>query len=280
MELEIITDSASDILQSEAKELGIKILPLKTIFSDSEYLDGVTISHEEFYKKLIETNEFPKTSQISPFDYEEEFKGYVGKEVIVITISKKLSGCYQSAIIAKADNENIYVIDSENVAIGEQILVRYAVELRKKGLRAKEIVNMLQKAKKDICVVALLDTLEYLKKGGRISATVAFVGTMLSIKPVVAIKDGKVVMVGKARGSKNGHNMLRKEIFNYGGVDFALPYCAAYTGLSDHLVKKYLEDSKDLYEDKTSYVPIRTIGSTIGTHVGPGAIAVAFFKKK
>ena len=280
MEIEIITDSASDILQKEAKKLNIHILPLKTIFSDREYLDGVDLSHEDFFKKLIETREFPKTSQISPFDYEEEFKKHEGKEIIVITLSRKCSGCYQSAKIAAEDNPHIHIIDSENLSIGEQILVFEAIKLRDKGLSVDEIVSRLEVIKKDICVVALLDTLEYLKKGGRINAAQAIVGTMLSIKPVVGVKDGKIVMLGKARGSKNGHNMLRKLMADAGGVDWSMPYLAAYTGLSDHLVKKYIDDSKDLYTIPVEDIPIRTIGSTIGTHVGPGCIGVAFYKNK
>ena len=279
MKIKIITDSASDILQEDGKKLGIDILPLKTIFSDEEFLDGVTITHEGFYKKLIETNEYPKTSQISPYDYEECFKKYKDCEVIVITLSKKLSGCYQSAMIAKEEFDNVSVVDSENVAIGEQILVKYAIELANKGLSKDVIVNELNKCKKNIKVIALLDTLEYLKKGGRINAATAFVGTMLSIKPVVSVKDGKVVLVGKARGSKNGNNMLRKLIGEYGGVDFNMPFVSAYTGLSDAMLIKYLEDSQDLYNFDMNDIPISTIGSTIGTHVGPGAIAVAFFSK-
>ena len=125
--------------------------------------------------------------------------------------------------------------------------------------------------------MALLDTLEYLKKGGRISSTVALAGTLLNIKPVIAVEDGEVAILGKARGSKNGGNMLMTQVEKAGGIDFSKPFCLAYTGLSDALLKKYVADSASLYEGKADYLPIHTIGSTIGTHVGPGAIAVAFF---
>ena len=279
MNVKIITDSASDILQEDGRRLGIEILPLKTIFLNEEYLDGVTISHEEFYRKLIETNEIPKTSQISPFEYEECYKRNKDHDLVVITLSKKLSGCYQSAMIAKEEYSNVYVVDSESVAIGEQILVKYAIRLAALGESAKAIAEKLNIAKKNIKVVALLDTLEYLKKGGRISATQAIVGTILSIKPVVGVKDGKIVMLGKARGSKNGNNMLRRFVKDSGGIDFKMPFVTAYTGLSDAMLKKYLDDSKDLYSLDQKDIPISTIGSTIGTHVGPGAIALAFFKR-
>ncbi|MFA6796816.1 MAG: DegV family protein [Bacilli bacterium] len=278
MKVKIITDSASDISQLEASELGINVMPIKIIFKEEEFYDGVTINNEEFYKRLIEGEDFPKTSQISPYEYEQEFKKYEGEELIVITLSKHLSGCYQSALLASKNFSNVHVIDSASVTIGQQILVKYALKLSTEGKRAKEIVDLVELAKKDLCLVAVLDTLEYLKKGGRISATTAFVGTILSIKPVVAVKDGKVKMLGKARGSKNGNNMLRKIVKEKGGINEDLPYKVAYAGLSDSSMKKYLKDSKDLYSAKVSDVPVGTIGATIGTHVGPGAVAVAFFK--
>ena len=166
-----------------------------------------------------------------------------------------------------------------NVSIGEQLLIKYAFQLINEGKNIQEIVDELNSIKDKVLPIALLDTLEYLKKGGRISYAKAFVGTILSIKPVCAVLDGKVTPVGKARGSKNGNNMLR-EMVRKVGVDFTKPFCAAYSGLDDTLVKKYLEDSKDLYPDiDIKDIPIRTVGSTIGTHVGPGAIAVAFFRK-
>lgn len=278
MSIRIITDSASDILQSDAQSMGITVLPLKTIFSTGEYIDGVTLSHSEFFEKLIELGEISKTSQITPFEYEEEYKKYPNDEIIVITLSSKLSGCNQSANIAAAEFDNVYVVDSLNATVGERLLVEYALRLIKEGKSAKEIVDILNKEKDNICLIALLDTLEYLKKGGRISSTTAFIGTLLHIKPVITVKDGKVESLGKARGSKNGNNMLRKLVTEY-GMDLSLPYEVAYSGLTDVLLKKYLEDNKDLYEGDIKNLPLRTIGSTIGTHVGPGAIALAFFKK-
>lgn len=278
MSIRIITDSASDILQSDAEKMGITVLPLKTIFSTGEYIDGVTLSHNKFFEMLIELGEISKTSQITPFEYEEEYKKYPNDEIIVITLSSKLSGCNQSANIAASEYKNVYVVDSLNATVGERLLVEYALRLIKEGKSAKEIVDILNNEKDNICLIALLDTLEYLKKGGRISSTTAFIGTLLHIKPVITIKDGKVESLGKARGSKNGNNMLRKLVTEY-GMDLSLPYEVAYSGLTDVLLKKYLEDNKDLYEGDIEKLPLRTIGSTIGTHVGPGAIALAFFKK-
>ena len=280
MSVRIITDSASDIYQSEALELNIDVLPLKTIFGTEEYRDGIDLSHEGFYHKLIESDVLPTTSQIPPFDYEEAFRAAVenGDDVVCITLSSKLSGCFQSATIAAEEFPGrVVVVDSLNVAIGQHCLIDLAVKARDAGKSAAEIGAILDKEKHNIRLVALLDTLEYLKKGGRISSTAALAGTLLNIKPVIAVEDGAVAILGKARGSKNGGNMLMSQVEKAGGIDFSKPYWLAYTGLSDALLNKYIEDSSSLYKNKTNYLPVHTIGSTIGTHAGPGAIAVAFF---
>ncbi|MDO4169741.1 MAG: DegV family protein [Lachnospiraceae bacterium] len=280
MSIRIIVDSACDITQEEAKKWNLDILPLKTIFGDEEYLDGVTMSHTQFFEKLVETDVLPTTSQIAPYEYEEKFAEIVnnGDTAICITLSSKLSGCYQSANIAVEGYEDqIIVVDSENVCIGERILIQLADKLRKEGKTIQQIADILNQKKKDIRLIALLDTLEYLKKGGRISKTVAMAGKLLSIKPVIAVENGEVTILGKARGSKSGKNMLTEFVKKTGGIDFDCPYCLAYSGLSDKLLKKYVEDSENLYKGNAEEFPISTIGSTIGTHVGPGAIAAAFF---
>lgn len=275
----IVTDSACDLLPHQGQERNITILPLQVMFGEESYYDGIDLDHDAFFKKLIETDVFPKSSQITPFEYKKVFTDIIekGEEVVCITLSSKLSGCYQSAFIAASDMEGVYVVDSLNASLGERILVELAVELRDKGLGAREICGELEEAKKRIKLVALLDTLEYLKKGGRISSTVAFAGAVLSIKPVISIVDGAVVLLGKARGSKNGNNKLIEMIQNDGGINFDMPFCLAYTGLSREMLDKYIEDSNFLYEDKVDSLPITSIGCAIGTHIGPGAIAAAFF---
>ena len=151
-------------------------------------------------------------------------------------------------MIAAEDYENIYVVDSTSVAIGTGILVELALKLLDEGLDAKEIAERLEEEKKNIVIVALVDTLEYLKKGGRISKTVAFAGTVLNIKPVLSVIDGEIDMLGKARGSKMGNNLLVQEIEKAGGVDFSKPVLLGYSGLSDALLLKYIEDSKHIWE--------------------------------
>ncbi len=276
--IRFITDSASDM--NHPRE-DVTILPLHIRFGDDEYADGVTISHREFYEKLIECDTLPTTSLVSPAVFEDAYEQAVsaGETVIVITISGKLSGTCQSARIAAEDYEGkVFVIDSMNATIGERILVEYGLQLKDQGKSAEEIVSILEKEKSKIHTMGLLDTLEYLKKGGRISSTVAFIGGALAIKPEDAVSDGEIIMHGKARGSKNGRNFQIREIEKADGVDFSRPFCLGYTGLSDELLQKYIHDSEHLWKDYAKELPISTLGATIGTHVGPGAVAVAFFE--
>ena len=280
MSVRIMVDSACDLTKMQAEELGLDYISLKTIFGEEEYLDGTTLSHEEFYEKLIECGTIPTTSQIPPYEFERKFREIkeAGDVAVVITLSSLLSGTYQSAVIALEGYEDcIYLVDSLNVSIGEQNLVKYAVRLRNQGMNAPEIAEELNKVKHNICVLAVFDTLEYLKQGGRISKSAAWAGTMLSIKPVISVVKGEVIVLGKARGSKNGNNLLMENVRVSGGIDFSMPYCLGYSGLDDSLLQKYIKDSATLWEGKTDKLPISTIGSTIGTHAGPGAIAVSFF---
>ena len=287
MSIHIITDSAADIAPSSLFAAGrtrenLTVLPMTVTFGETEYQDGVTLTHKQFYEMLIESDTLPVTSQIPPFTFEEAMRKVIenGDTAIVITISGKLSGTWQSAMTA-ADNfgDSVYVVDSENVTIGEHILIDYAFELIDRGMSAADIVTELNLAKKRIHLVALLDTLEYLKKGGRVSSAVAFAAGVLSIKPVIAIQGGEVVMLGKARGSKQANNLIAEQIKKAGSIDFSMPYLLGYTGLSDALIQKYIEDNSALWKHETDQLPVRSVGGTIGTHAGPGAIAVAWFSK-
>ena len=279
MNTRIIVDSTTDLMP-EVKGR-VSVVPLTVHFGDEEYIDGVTIDHKSFYEKLVETDVHPTTSQATPAAFMAEYEKVraAGDSAVVITLSAKLSGTYQSAVIAVADFENIYVVDSASATIGAAVLTELALRYLDEGLEAKEIAARLEEEKKRILIVALLDTLEYLKRGGRISKTVAFAGAVLNIKPVIAVSDGEIMVLGKARGSIMGNNLLEQEIEKAGGVDFSAPVLLGYTGLSDLLLRKYIEDSRRLWEEGLDEVRFTTIGSVIGTHAGPGAIAVAFFKK-
>ena len=281
MKVRIITDSASDLTPPYRAE--VTVLPMTVTFGTEEFQDGIDLNHKQFYEKLIEGEDLPTTSQISPAQFEEAFSQAVeaGETVVAVVLSSKLSGTYQSACMAAGEFPGkVFVVDSENATIGERVLVERALQLVDEGLEASAIAAQLDREKEDIRLVALLDTLEYLKRGGRVSASVALVGGLLSIKPVVAVREGEVVVLGKARGSKNGNNLLVQEIQKTGGVDFTRPYKLGYAGLDDSLLQKYIQDSAKLWEGRVDALPIGTVGGTIGTHVGPGAIAVAFFQKR
>ena len=277
MKTRIIVDSTTDLMPEDKER--VHIVPLTLHFGDQEYMDGVTIDHKTFYEKLIESDVLPTTSQATPAAFEKEYEAAKeeNEAAVVITISSKLSGTYQSAMIAAADYENIFVVDSGTAAIGGGILTELALKYLDDGMDAEAIAKQLEEDKKKILIVALVDTLEYLKKGGRISKAVAFAGTLLNMKPVLSVADGEIAMLGKARGSKMGNNLLVQEIQKAGGVDFDKPVLLGYTGLSDALLQKYIEDSRRLWEQGISNVRYTTIGSVIGTHAGPGAIAAAFF---
>ena len=280
--IKILVDSASDVDLQEAEGAGVYLIPISVRFGDEEYQDGINLTHREFFEKLIESDELPQTSQINEAAFAEKFEFLTadGSEVIAIKLSSGLSGTYNSAVRAAKNFNGVYAVDSLNACIGERILLQYAMRLVKEGvLSAAEIVAELDKSKHKIQLLAVLDTLQYLRKGGRISSVAAFAGELLSIKPVVSVVGGEVRLAGKAMGSKKGNNLLTQLVDKCGGIDFSMPYALGYSGLSDAYLQKYLRDSEKLWKDNTDSVPAYMIGSTIGTHVGPGAIAVAFFAK-
>lgn len=280
MSVRIVVDSTADVTDEIRAKLSV--VPLTVHFGEQEYVDGITINHKQFYEMLVETDVLPTTSQPSPDAFAQVFRQAqeAGEQVVALTVSSKLSGTCQSAMIAAADfPDSVWVVDTKTVAIGCGILAELAVRLKEEGLSASEIVARLEEERENIRVIALLDTLEYLKKGGRISKTVAFAGGLLSIKPVVTIQDGEIHILGKARGSKQGNNLLVTEIQKAGGVDFTKPLMLGYTGLSDALLEKYVLDSGALWDGHGDCIRSTPISSVIGTHAGPGAIAVAFFKQ-
>lgn len=278
MNVKIIVDSTADMRPEVAAKVGI--VPLSVYFGDREFVSGVDINPKQFYEMLVESDTLPTTSQPAPYLFEEAFEKAVseGYEVVCLTCAGKLSGTNQSANIAAAEFEGkVHVVDSCTIAIGLGILTEYALELAAQGLSAEEIVWKLLRKREKIKVLALVDTLEYLKKGGRISSAVALAGGLLNIKPVISVNGGEIKLLGKARGSRQGNNLLVQEIQKAGGVDFAMPVMLGYTGLSDALLQKYIQDSADLWKDNVENLPVSIVGSVVGTHVGPGAVAVAFF---
>ena len=283
MSVKFIFDSACDLSKQQAEELGALFVSLKTKINGNEYADGVDITPHEFYRQLAVAKEMPTTSQVTPAEYIDAIKKALTEadEVVILTISGGLSGTVQSAKIAAADYEGkVFVVDSMNVTIGEQIMVEYAIQLQQKGLSGKEIADELERVKGRACVMGRLETLEFLQKGGRLSKTSSIVGTVLNIKPILALEDGVVISKAKARGAKAANVALMDLANQKGGIDFSMPYLLAYSGEEQTSLDEFIVQAGDFIPEEYPPERIRTLGSTIGTHVGPGAVVLAFFAKE
>lgn len=277
MAVRIVTDSTVDIAEQYKKSF--TVVPLTVSFGETVYIDGVTLNKQDFYQKLVSSAELPKTSQATPDAFGKVFRELQekGEEAVVITVSSRLSGTYQSACIAAEDYPNIRVVDSMNVSIASGVLAEYALRCAADGMGLDELAQHLTQKRDEIGLVAMVDTLDYLKKGGRISGAAALAGGVLNIKPVITVKGGEIAILGKARGSKKANNLLAKQI-NRDGVDFSMPLLLGYTGLSDDMLRQYIRDSQALWKDHVDTLDCVQLCSVIGTHAGPGAVAVAYFK--
>ena len=279
--IRILTDSASDILPAEAEQLGVTVIPLNVTLEDGTVLrDGVDMTPSAYYEILAGCRKLPTTSQPSPELFENFFleAAAAGDEVIGIFLSHALSGTYQCAKLAAdmANVDNVLFVDSGHVCLSEALLVRLAVQLRDSGKTAGQITAILEHAKEHLHLVAAIDDLKYLRKGGRLPAAVAVAGGMLGIKPIITIQDGKVAMAGKARGLPGAYVALFKKVEELGGINPAFPALAGYTVSPREVtpIQTYLRDNLQ-QED----LLVRQIGCVIGTHAGPGAFGIAFFDK-
>ena len=279
--IRILTDSASDILPAEAEQLGVTVIPLNVTLEDGTILrDGVDMTPSAYYEILAGCRKLPTTSQPSPELFANFFleTAAAGDEVIGIFLSHALSGTYQCAKLAAdmANVDNVLFVDSGHVCLSEALLVRLAVQLRDSGKTAGQIAAILEHAKEHLHLVAAIDDLKYLRKGGRLPAAVAVAGGMLGIKPLITIQDGKVAMAGKARGLPGAYVALFKKVEEMGGINPAFPALAGYTVSPREVtpIQTYLRDNLQ-QED----LLVRQIGCVIGTHAGPGAFGIAFFDK-
>ncbi len=284
MSVKIIVDSASDIGLRFAKEHDLGFAPLKTNLGGVEYRDGIDITPDVFYGMLEANKELAHTSQVNTGEFADLFACEVqaGNDVVVITLSSGLSGTCQSARVAAAEYpDRVFVVDSLSATAGEQVLIARAIALRDEGKTAREIYEELDVLRKKARLFVRVETLEYLKRGGRISKTAALFGGLLSIMPVLTLdEEGKLETVGKARGMKMSHKMMNDSITAAGGIDFSMPVVITYAGdIADGTVQKYLDDSKEIYEGHEDQLMIGQLGCVIGTHTGPGAIVVSFIPK-
>jgi len=279
MRVKIIVDSSVD-LAPELRQRAT-VVPLCVRFGDREYQDGVTITPEVFYKMLAQSQELPTTSQPTPAAFEDAYREAVeaGYEVLCITIASKLSGTYQSATIAAEEFPGkVFVLDSRTAAIASGVLAAYAIQLADQGMGAEEILHVLMEKRKQVRLYAMVDTLEYLKKGGRLNSAVAVVGGLLNIKPVITLNEaGEIQVAGTARGMKKAFSLLNQACAENGGIDDTMPAMLGYTGQSDENLHKYREESMEIWNPET---PETVVCSVIGVHAGPGAVAAAFFCKE
>lgn len=279
MAVKLIIDAGCDLSQAQAQDLGVILVPMTVHFGDEEYRSGIDLTHEEFYNKLAKSKELPTTSQPTPYHFEQVFQQVKdsGNEAVVLCVSSSLSGTFQSATIAAADfSDCIYVVDTRAVSIAQKILLDYAISLKKHGACAKEIAAELEKKKADVCAYGAVDTLEYLMKGGRLSKAAGAVGSVLGIRPILYLCDGELAVAGKARGPKAAITMTHNLIAEV-GIDYSMPVGIGYTGNDASVIDPYLNASNSVWAGYD--VPVYNVGSTVGTHTGPGLFIVAFFKK-
>lgn len=278
--IQIVTDSTSDITPVQARERGLRVVPLKTIFGQREYLDGVELTAADFYDQLAASDELPHTSQPTPYQFEQVFREILanGDQVLCVVISGKLSGTCQSAEIAReaCGGADIAVVDSNTTILGLRLLVDRALQLRDRGLGLAELADALARERERIRIFALVDTLEYLHKGGRLSKTAAFTGTLLGIKPIIGLKDGGLGVFGKARGRQRGFEAVFAQVERDGGIDLTRPVWLGYTGSREAFVPFAALAQRKLPAIALGESPV---GSTVGAHVGPGAAAIAYFSK-
>ena len=274
--MHILTDSASDITLEEAKLLKIDIVPLTTTFGDEVLPQESHEDFDKFFKRLMESDTLPVTSQPSPAAYLEYYNKY-DEDILVITLSTGLSGTYNSANLAKdtSGKDNIWIVDSKTAILGQRILVEHAVKLRDEGKSVQEIAEKLESIKDRVLTFGALDTLKYLKMGGRIPTTLATVGEFLRIKPTIVLQDGELKELGLSRGRKKAVEMLQHQIDKY-GIDTDYPIYFGYT-LDRENGAEFMEETEMKYNiNDAKMVPV---GGIIGTHVGPNCLAFAFVIK-
>ena len=275
----IIADSTCDIELDQQQKLNIDIIPMHLFFEGEEFIDGVTITTKQFYEKLETTPELPKTTQITPAVFSEIFKKYIdnGDEIVCLTLSSELSGTYQSAKIAQKEisPNKIFVIDSRTVTFGFGLIVHEAIKLRDKGLSAKEIFDEIEVLKDKQILYGIVDTLKYLSMGGRLSRTSAVIGTVLKIKPVVFIGEGKIVSIGKERGYSKSKDFVLKKISENKIDTSRLVIFGASKDMT--LRENFMKETLPILKVE-NYIEMK-LGAAVGTHAGPNCVGIAYFKK-
>lgn len=279
MGIKILTDSVADIPNEIVVSLDIEVLPLTVNFEDGSYKDGVEITREEFYKKLSMVKKIPTTSQVTPGEFINVFQSLTssGDEVIAILLSSKLSGTYSSAVTAKEHlkNDRITVIDSKYVAFAEGLMVIEAARMAKKGCSKSEIIDRVAYMRENLECKFIIDDIEYLKKGGRLTTGQALIGKLLNIKPILTMEEGRLVFHDKVRGKKKAIkwilDLISENNYNLEEKTVGLFHSDCHEFLID--LQKELNSNFKVKEIIES-----NVGAVVGSHAGPGCIAIAFIK--
>ncbi len=277
--VKILTDSSCDLDYKTAEKLGIEILPIKVHFDEDSFIPHIDISNNEFYEKLSGVDKLPTTSQISPDVFEECFSRHIdnGDEIVGLFISRELSGTFGNAVNVskKFDENSIFIVDTLNTTFGLALLIAEAVKMREEGLSAKEIGMKITELVPRLCLVASVETLKYLKMGGRLSSGAAIVAGILGIYPIISVVNGKVQAIGKARGQQAAFKLMEKHIKEVG---ISSDYGVSFGNANDEDLGKKTIKYFSPYIGKRDVMKVE-IGGVIGTHVGPGATGIAFIKK-
>lgn len=279
--LQIITDSAADITRTEAEQLDIHIVPINIEFDDGYCAQETTEDFERFYQKLQTSENLPTTSQPSPDEYLALFQQAQanGDEVLVLTLSSGLSGTVNAVNIAKSfiDYEPIYIVDSHLAIAAQRILVEYAVALREKNLPTEQIVTELENIRDRITVNGMIDTLLYLRKGGRIPASLAIMGDALRVKPLIVLEDKILKTMGKAMGREAGKRLIHKR-FEAHQPDPAFPIYFVYTS-NKELAEEFMAATIEQYSLQNFRTRLVPVGGVIGTHIGTDGVGIAYVMK-
>lgn len=275
----ILVDSSSDYTLDEAKEKNIDLIPISVSIAGNDYLDGIDLNRDDFFQLLESTGDFPKTSQPAPQSFLDVFEDVreKGDDIVCILLSSELSGTYQSAMIAKnmINYDNIYIIDSLSATFTIKVMADYACRLRGEGAPAKEIAKKIERLKSKVKVVASLNTLEYLHRGGRLGRAAAAIGEAVNLKPVITLTDkGTIGVVGKCIGKNKAISFILNHLRSV-DIDDTFPIYTIYS---------YGTNNIELFEKKlTSENYAATgrlqIGATIGSHIGPEAFGIIFVTK-
>lgn len=277
--LRIITDSLCDLTMDSAKKLNIDILPLTVRFGEVDYKCGVELTNEAFYDKLTNDSNHPTTAAVNPFEFEEIFRKYIdaGDEIVAILFSKHMSATFQSASIAadNVDSDRLHLIDCENGAMGQTLLILTAVSMRDEGKSAPEIADTIRALLPKTMTYIVVDTLEYLKRGGRISKGAALIGGLMKLHPVLQVIADGAKPVDKVKGKKSANAWLINKLQEKpADTDYKLVIGHSNAPERAEAFKEHLQEA-----GITNDIFITCIGPIVGTHIGPNCLGIGYIEK-